>query len=135
MTIIRLNRAYLPHGTYGTLELPEGSVLKTVERSWKGNEPFTSCIQEGVYTCKRVNSPKFGNTFEVIGVPGRSHILFHVANIPSDVEGCFGVCMGRPIYFNKEWGYSQSADGMAFFRQVLKGIDEFTLVIGVKKGG
>lgn len=42
----------------------------------------------GSYLCKRVNSPKFGNTFEVMDVPNRSNILFHWGNLESDSHGC-----------------------------------------------
>ena len=135
MVQIDIERAYLTHGTYGELTLPNGSVLSTVERPWVDNAKNISCIPEGTYICRRVDSPKFGNSFEVTNVTNRTEILFHVANIPSDVEGCIGLCLGRPILFRGEWGYSQSADGMDMFRQALKTTSKFTLVIKTKEGG
>ena len=42
----------------------------------------------GVYRCVRVQSPRFGKTFEVTQVPGRTHILFHRGNYLEDTEGC-----------------------------------------------
>lgn len=38
--------------------------------------------------CTPVNSPKFGNTYELADVPGRSHILFHKGNQGKDTKGC-----------------------------------------------
>lgn len=45
-------------------------------------------IPKGEYLCKRTNSPKFGNTFEITGVEGRDHILFHWGNIEDNSLGC-----------------------------------------------
>ena len=47
-----------------------------------------ACIPAGLYLCKRVISPRFGDTFEVWGVPGRSKILWHWGNIADDSHGC-----------------------------------------------
>jgi hypothetical protein len=33
-------------------------------------------------------SPKFGETFEIKDVPGRSEILFHSGNRAADTKGC-----------------------------------------------
>lgn len=61
----------------------------TSEPPWFDNEPNVSCIPAGDYKCNRVSSPRFGNTFEVLDVPGRTHILFHKGNFKSDTRGCF----------------------------------------------
>src|SRR4030042_111496 len=60
----------------------------TLERPWLANLRSVSCIPTGIYVCRRVQSPKFGNTFEVSEVPGRSHILFHKGNISDAPHGC-----------------------------------------------
>lgn len=60
----------------------------TLERPWKNNQRNISCIPVGGYICKRIQSPKFGDTFEVQKVPGRSEILFHKGNIDDDTHGC-----------------------------------------------
>lgn len=79
-------------GTFGVLlaeidgvELP---FALTLERPWAGNARGVSCIPDGDYTCRRVQSPKFGNTFEVTNVVGRSEILLHTGNIDEDSHGC-----------------------------------------------
>ena len=50
--------------------------------------PNVSCIPTGHYHCVRTDSPRFGDTFEVTEVPGRSHILFHKGNTPKNTKGC-----------------------------------------------
>lgn len=98
-TIILTRFAYSPDGTFGRLELPGGWSCFTVERPWKSNEAFESCIPDGVYQLKRRRSPVVERTsggdylegWEVCDVPGRSYIMIHVANWPRNVEGCIGV--------------------------------------------
>ena len=82
LTIKRLETGN--QGTFGVLingGIPFGL---TLERQWLNNQSNISCIPEGGYLCKRVKSPKFGNTFEVTDVTGRSHILFHKGNLDDD---------------------------------------------------
>lgn len=80
--------AYIADGTFGVL-LDEGvPFCLTLEREWNDNKRGESCIPAGTYICRRVQSPKFGDTFEVCDVPGRSHILFHIGNIEDDSHGC-----------------------------------------------
>ena len=82
-------------GTFGVLSIGEEGkpetlmpICLTVERPWLNNQRGISCIPTGQYTCLAVNSPKFGHTFEVTGVPQRSEILFHKGNIDDDSHGC-----------------------------------------------
>lgn len=52
------------------------------------------CIPVGTYTCRKVYNRKTAGgtvipeTFEVMDVPGRSGILFHVGNKLADTLGC-----------------------------------------------
>jgi len=87
--------AYHPEGTLGVMNVPNHQLhtFYTVERPWLGNEPFLSCIPLGEYSIIWKQSPKFGWCHEIENVSGRSHILFHVANFPEEVEGCIGVGM------------------------------------------
>jgi hypothetical protein len=83
-------------GTFGTLRLEGGPVLRTTELPWRDNRPTISCIPPGVYRCEIVQSPKYGRVYGVLDVPGRSHILIHAANwagdrakgLHSDLLGC-----------------------------------------------
>lgn len=85
-TLIRI--ADIKDGTFGVLLEDDTPFCVTIEREWLNNQRGISCIPVGEYVCKRVNSPKFGNTFEVMNVPNRTAILFHKGNIDADSHGC-----------------------------------------------
>jgi hypothetical protein len=116
-------------GVFGALSINEFPICLTVERPWLDNKVGLSCIPPGQYLCKRVESPKFGVTFEVSKVPGRSEILFHSGNISDDSHGC--IILGES--FNR-WSTGQLSLGssrIAFseFMQELSGQDSFQLQI------
>jgi hypothetical protein len=112
--------------TIGRLEY-ENLHFFTVERPWLGNKPNISCIPDGNYTVKRVDSPKFGkNMWEVSKVRNRTHILIHVANYTCDVEGCIGLGTG---VFNDIRGVSNSKAAVKVFYDTTKELEEFELTI------
>ncbi|MEW6115661.1 MAG: DUF5675 family protein [Nitrospirota bacterium] len=100
----------------------------TVERPWLNNQKSVSCIPAGKYICKRVNSPKFGNTFEVTAVPGRDHILFHKGNLSDDSHGCIIVAEMFDAVGGQD-GIAQSAKGFGEFLFRLNGENAFELEI------
>lgn len=69
----------------------------TVERPWLDNQPYTSCIPAGTYKAFTRVSPSNGNVIELIDVPGRTFIQFHVANWAWQLEGCIGVGLTRKV--------------------------------------
>ena len=76
----------------GTLRLPNGFVLATIERPWKDNAPNLSCIPAGTYTVRMSYSPRFKRyLYEVVGVRGRSGIRIHVANWAAELHGCIAL--------------------------------------------
>ena len=75
-------------GTPGVLLLDGRFECFTLENPWLRNEPNVSCIPRGVYRLRRRQSPRFGDTYQVEDVPGRSHILFHGGNRERDTRGC-----------------------------------------------
>ena len=74
--------------TQGVMRIDQRAFAVTLELPWRDNEPERSCIPPGTYACQRVHSPRFGDTFEVMAVPNRSHILFHKGNTTPDTKGC-----------------------------------------------
>lgn len=96
-------------GTFGTLVLDNGTTLRSVELPWRGNSTGRSCIPVGTYRCEMVNSPSKGRVYGVKNVPGRQHILIHVANFAGDVtlgytselEGCIAPALGIGELKNK----------------------------------
>ena len=124
-----LRIAYIPDGTFGVLFDEDIPFCLTLEREWRDNKRNVSCIPRGTYICKRVKSAKFGDTFEVCDVPGRSHILFHKGNIEDDTHGCIVVGEEYGKYKGK---VAVLSSGRAFkeFKERSKVIDCFGLRIG-----
>lgn len=100
----------------------------TLERNWLNNKSGVSCIPTGDFSCKRIISPKFGETFEVCEVLGRSHILFHKGNINEDSHGCVLIAE-KYEYENGKVFVGESKQGFLEFMARLAGQDKFTLVI------
>ena len=106
----------------------------TLERPWLDNQPFKSCIPEGEYVCQRVDSPKFGDTFEITNVSGRTHILFHSANHVHQLQGC--IALGQNISVSAtQLTLHNSRLAVDEFLNKLKGKNEFTLKIQEYRSG
>jgi hypothetical protein len=57
--------------------------------------PGHPCIPAGRYKVILTLSPHLGYVCpEVLDVPGRTKIRWHIANFPKDLEGCVGVGLG-----------------------------------------
>ena len=116
-------------GTFGVL-LDEGvPFCLTVERPWLDNAVGKSCIPDGTYICRRVESPKFGWTFEVTDVEGRTHILFHKGNIMDDSHGCIVVGERFEPFRGRLAAVMSSGDAFEEFMERLCKVQEFELTI------
>lgn len=116
------------HGTFGVLRYGLIPFAVTLERPWSNNEQGKSSIPVGRYLCTRFDSPRFGSTFQVREVPGRSLILFHKGNRVTDTEGC--ILLGEE--FATEGSVpiiASSAKGYAEFHNLLKDDTMFELRI------
>lgn len=115
MTKLTLQRfaSHTTQGTFGSLTWNNQSLF-TVEQPWRDNQVKVSCIPAGTYTCNWVVSPKFGLTLMVMDVPGRSHILFHVANKASELQGCVGLGLQLGAIGN-EWAVLNSRVAVSRF--------------------
>lgn len=90
----------------------------TLELPWKGNIRQVSCIPVGDYQVKKTIARKTNGgllipeTFEVMDVPDRSGILFHVGNTPADTNGCillgdsFGYIKGAPAVLGSKIAFA-----------------------------
>jgi len=76
------------NATLGVLCLDGRPMFVTLEDAWRDNERMISCIPKGTYKVIWHKSPKFGNVFKVVDVPGRSDILIHAGNTHNDTHGC-----------------------------------------------
>lgn len=126
MRLIRVAQSDV--ATYGVLVQGRTPFALTLERPWRENRRGESCIPAGVYECRRVQSPTFGNTFEVINVPARSEILFHKGNIDDDTHGCilvgerFDPVLGKP-------GITASKEGFEEFLKLTRLTDRFPISV------
>ena len=129
MTHLDLKRiSYAQEATYGALIHEQIPFTLTLEDPWLDNRVNVSCIPPGYYECQRVNSPHHGDTFQVLNVIGRTHILFHRGNTSEDTEGC--ILLGEqfdPI--DGREGISYSGAGYAEFHALLAGENEFSLLV------
>ena len=114
--------------TFGVLVNGDTPFAVTLEPSWEDNKKGISCIPSGPYSCKRVKSPKFGDTFEILDVEGRTHILFHKGNSERNTQGCVLIAeeFGR---LNGKAAVLASGRGFTEFMSILKEVDEFDLII------
>lgn len=116
------------HGTFGTLLLDSEAFCVTLEPYSRDNAQDISCIPTGQYLCKRVDSPKYGNTFEITNVEGRSHVLFHPGNRDVNTEGC--ILLGQ--YYGKLSGdraVLNSGNTFDKFIKELSDVNEFKLTV------
>lgn len=134
MNLVLVRGAFTKTATFGMLSTEGGAAFAvTVEREYDANRKSTptrpgACIPAGVYHCRRVISPKFGETFEVEKVVNRSHILFHTGNLSTDSHGC--IIIGDtfdPV--NGVDGVTQSRDAFAELMRLQDGVNVFTLEI------
>jgi len=115
-------------GTFGVLIENTTPFALTLENPWRENRRNYSCIPAGSYWCKRIQSPKFGNTFEILEVPERSEILFHPGNTRADTFGC--ILVGEQFeYLHGEPAILQSRKGFDEFMKSLEGHNEFVINI------
>lgn len=118
-------------GTYGVLIGKDGPFIVTLELPWLDNAQRVSAIPKGVYVCKRVQSPKFGNVFEVTGVPNRDKILFHSGNSTADTHGCIltGTSFDPVGGMNGKNGVTGSKLALDELMDMQRNVDSFKLTI------
>lgn len=93
-----------PFGTFGTLKLGAFTCF-TLELPWKNNQRTISCIPEGKYLARLGT---FKPDIELLGVPDRSAIEIHRANLASELRGCIAV--GKELgMLRGEWAVLGSA--------------------------
>ncbi len=111
-------------GTFGVMADGKIPFCVTVERPWLNNQRSVSCYPDGDFICKRVTSPKFGNTFEITGIPNRTLCLFHKGNIMDDSHGCTVLGEQYEPVMGKN-GVVSSGKAFNEFLQRTQDIDEF----------
>lgn len=112
--------------TLGILTKENGELIAyTLEPIWADNRPKVSCIPHGSYKAVRHVSPRFGETFLFLDVPGRSEIIIHRGNYAKDTEGCVLLGLGQ----RTDWQVSESRTAVARFLRRCEGESEIEIVI------
>lgn len=75
-------------GTFGILSIQKRVFCVTLEPPDRLNVQQKSSIPAQQYICKQHESPRFGDTYLITSVPGRSLVLFHPGNVVEDTLGC-----------------------------------------------
>lgn len=97
MQTLYLERSKEPNQTDGILTMPSGREFFTLECPWKNNEPFESCIPDGLYRIEPWQSPTHGECYIISGgtvgkTEGiRTYCLFHDANKVNQLAGCIAL--------------------------------------------
>lgn len=115
-------------GTFGVIRYGQVPFVLTLERPWEDNKENVSCIPAGRYRCRKIRSPKFGDTYEICDVPGRTHVLLHWGNYIEDTEGCVLVGEEFSGTFDRPF-VSASKRGFLELIKLLNGAAEFDFVI------
>lgn len=125
--VIRLEEDNL-WGTFGILKINKAVFCVTLEPADRENIRDISSIPAQQYDCGRFNSPKFGETFKIMSVPGRDDVLFHPGNEAKHTQGCIIVAQ----YFGKLKGNRAVLNSGNTFRQfmhIMESHDIFHLTI------
>ena len=125
--LIRLEENY-EHGTFGVVKINKEVFCVDLEPRDEENATNISSIPAQQYVCKRVMSPRFGETFEIMDVPDRFNVLFHSGNTDDNTLGCillaqyFGKLKGNRAVLN-------SGNTFKAFMKVMQKQDVFHLTI------
>jgi hypothetical protein len=113
---------------YGALRIGDRARFVTLEEAWRDNRTKVSCVPVGKYLCMEYESPKFGHTYILNNVIGRSSILFHWGNTSFDTEGC--ILIGSS-FNGLQGGHGITSSKIAFekFMILMRGISHFDLEI------
>ena len=141
MKTVQLTRfAYSTIGTFGEISVGNATWL-TIERPWRNNRAFLSCIPIGEYelrlTMFRRNTPDVSDdypAYQVMDVPDRTYIKMHIANTMKDVEGCIGLGMNLG-YVGGLWAVTKSRIAYGQFMLSMGDDEKAQLVIENFEGG
>ena len=101
----------------------------SLELPWLNNDNNVSCIPNGIYHCKKINSPNHGECFKIMNVPFRSLVRGHIGNFISSTLGC--VLFGDSIKdFNNDGILDVTSSGNTFRKLMSLLPEEFILEIG-----
>jgi len=125
--LIRLEE-HNSYGTFGVLRVNKSVFCITLEPPDRLNEAFKSSIPAQQYICRRHKSPKFGETFMVMNVPGRDSVLFHSGAEVRHTAGCIILAQFKAKLLNNR-SVANSGDTFRAFMAMMVGVGFFHLTI------
>ncbi len=127
-------------GTFGVM-YAEGFACFTIEKPWRNNRPFESCISARTFKVIPFSSEKHPRCYKIVElnggeVKGRWNILFHIANLAgdkkkglqSDLSGCIAPGFSKGELRGQE-AVLKSGVAMTALRRIIDAADSTTLVI------
>jgi hypothetical protein len=111
-------------GTQGML-FYEGFNCHTLELPWRDNQRSISCIPPGEYKCVTRKSPRFGLTYHVTEVLGRSYILIHSGNWAGDVNKGYKSHVNGCILLGQKAGWLQGQRAVLTSKPTIRRFMEF----------
>lgn len=112
------------HVFRGAVEIYEAAAM---ELPYQGNQANISCIPVGTYKVVKAISPRYGESFLVKDVPGRSHILIHPGNYNRDTKGC--ILLGAKFLDINRDGLKDITNSRRMVEALEAITDEFMLTI------
>jgi hypothetical protein len=113
---------------YGVIVVRKGDVVVALFRSI---ENLKKIFPPGKYKVKWLWSPRFSRwLYELLGIPKRAEIKFHVANYPEELDGCIGVGLShQDIDKDGDIDLAQSRDALTAFHNAMAGTIETTVTV------
>ena len=99
----------------------------TLELPNLDNQEDISCIPEGLYACRKHQSPSNGHCIEIINVKDRTNVQIHKANFLQDILGCIAIGDSARFRENGEPWVTNSVKTLAALMELLP--DTFDLLI------
>ena len=127
VVLLRVEENY-DHGTFGVWIINSQVFCVTLEPRDEENKVNLSSIPVQQYICKRVQSPKYGEVFQIMDVPERTHVLIHWLNFDDQTKACVGLGKSFGWLGNRKC-ILNSKEAFNNFMDVMKGIDKFILTI------
>ncbi len=115
LELIRYN--FSERSTQGIIGFDGNYIADSLELPWKNNQPFVSCIPEGIYEIEHRTCEDCAvrSGFLLREVKDRTGVLIHPANQVEELEGCIapGTRYGDVLYYSR-----------AAFDKILKAVGE-----------
>lgn len=129
---------YLPDITFGRILLPDDTLVYTVEPPWRENLTNVSCIPEGSYICR----PGYFNgggypAVDILNVPGRSGVKFHIGNWVRNTQGCPLVVTKHDSVFDSKRGraYMGGSGSAAAFTRFMRHFGKESSFLTIRNTG